>query len=73
MMPSLRYKPRRAVIRDKIENNPIFWFGQLLFALDRGDFRRAFAARAELDRLGWRVDRKALDVPQTAAGRDGVQ
>ncbi len=73
MMPSLRCRPRRAVVPDKIENNPIFWFGQMLYAIDHCDFRRAFEARSELDRLGWRVDRKALDAPQTERCEGGVQ
>ncbi len=62
---------RREIISEKIEGNPIFWFGEMLLGLDRGDFRRASDAQGELARLGWRIDRKPRR--QTAAGRDGVQ
>ncbi len=62
---------RREMILEKIEDNPIFWFGEMLLGLDRGDFRRASDALGELTRLGWLIDRKPRR--KTAAGRDGVQ
>ena len=62
---------RREIIPEKIEDNPIFWFGEMLLGLDRGDFRRASDAQGELARLGWRIDRKPRR--KMAAGTDGVQ
>lgn len=40
------------------EDHPLVWFGDLLASFERGDFARAAECQAELDRLGWRVDRK---------------
>lgn len=60
---------RREIISEKIEDNPIFWFGEILLGLDRGDFRRASDAQGELVRLGWRVDRQPRR--KTAAAKGG--
>jgi hypothetical protein len=38
------------------EESPIAWFGELLLAIDRGDYLRASEAQRQLARLGWRVD-----------------
>jgi len=46
------------------------WFLDLYEADKRGDFARAAAAQAELDRLGWRVDRKPRRKP-ARQGRGG--
>jgi hypothetical protein len=40
------------------EESPIAWFGELLLAVDRGDFDRAAESQRQLDRLGWRVSRR---------------
>ena len=40
------------------EESPIAWFMEMLLAADRGDFERAAESQRQLDRLGWRVDRK---------------
>jgi hypothetical protein len=40
------------------EDSPIAWFGELLVAVDRGDFARAAKSQRELSRLGWRVRRQ---------------
>ena len=40
------------------EESPIAWFGEMLIAIDRGDFERAAESQRQLDRLGWRVTRK---------------
>jgi hypothetical protein len=40
------------------EESPIAWFGEMLIAIDRGDFDRAAESQRQLDRLGWRVNRK---------------
>ena len=67
---------RREIIPRKIEDNPIFWFAEMLLGLDRGDFRLASVAQDELTRLGWRVDRKPRrKSPQSllkAAAKDGA-
>jgi len=56
------------------EESPIAWFGEMLLAIDRGDWSRAAEAQRELNRLGWNVDRrKTRQKPrksrQTAAGK----
>jgi hypothetical protein len=48
------------------EDSPIAWFGEMVLASDRGDFRRAYEAQAELGRLGWRVDRRK---PRSDSGK----
>jgi hypothetical protein len=55
------------------EESPIAWFGEMLIAIDRGDFERAAESQRELDRLGWRVTRKKnRSTPrQTARGERG--
>lgn len=53
------------------KESPAAWFMELLLASDRGDFRRASEAQAELARLGWYVTRRKPR--QKAAGREGVQ
>jgi len=40
------------------EESPIAWFGEMLLAIDRGDWSRAAKAQRELNRLGWSVDRR---------------
>jgi hypothetical protein len=37
------------------EDSPIAWFGEILLAVDRGDFQRAADAQRQLVRLGWCV------------------
>jgi len=56
------------------EESPIAWFGEMLLAIDRGDFQRAAESQRQLDRLGWRVNRKRSQrAPQPAAARpEGV-
>ena len=39
------------------EDSPIAWFGEMLIAIDQGDFDRAAEPQRQLDRLGWRVTR----------------
>jgi hypothetical protein len=51
------------------EDSPIAWFGEMLMAIDRGDFNRAAESQRQLDRLGWRVDR--CKPRKTAAGQEG--
>jgi hypothetical protein len=53
------------------EESPIAWFGELLLAIDRGDFDRAAESQRQLARLGWRVDRRKPRL--TTAGQGGVQ
>ena len=55
------------------EESPIAWFGEMLIAIDRGDFERAAESQRQLDRLGWRVNRKRnRPTPrQAAAGQGG--
>ena len=40
------------------EESPIAWFGEMLLAIDRGDWSRAAEAQGELSRLGWNVGRR---------------
>ncbi len=40
------------------EDSPIAWFGEMLIAIDRGDFERAAESQRRLDCLGWRVTRE---------------
>ena len=40
---------------DRFEESPIAWFGEMLLARDRNDFRRAAEAERQLSRLGWSV------------------
>jgi hypothetical protein len=49
------------------EDSPIAWFGEMLLAIDRGNYHRASEAQGELARLGWRVDRRR---PRQTAGRE---
>jgi hypothetical protein len=44
--------------RTRPEDSPIAWFGELLLAIDRGDYRRATEAQRQLIRLGWSVVRR---------------
>jgi hypothetical protein len=55
--------------RTRPEEFPIAWFGEMLIAIDRGDFERAMESQHELDRLGWRVTRKRYR--KAAAGQGG--
>ncbi|WP_165253828.1 hypothetical protein [Paludisphaera soli] len=51
------------------EESPILWFGEMLLAVDRGDFDRAAECQRELTRLGWRVDRrKPRQAPRRVGG-----
>jgi hypothetical protein len=56
------------------EESPIAWFGEMLIAIDRGDFDRAAAeSQRQLDRLGWRVTRKkSRPTPHQTPARQGV-
>jgi hypothetical protein len=56
------------------EESPIAWFGEMLIAIDRGDFERAAESQRQLDRLGWRVSRKRTcqNARQKAARSQGV-
>lgn len=40
------------------EESSVGWFVELQLAVDRGDFERAAESQRQLDRLGWRVNRK---------------
>ncbi len=54
------------------EESPIAWFGEMLIAIDRGDFERAAESQRQLDRLGWRVTRKgSRPTPRQAARQEG--
>jgi hypothetical protein len=65
--------PTRPIAPDDFspEESPIAWFGEMLLAIDRGDFQKAAWAQRQLERLGWRV-RKTRRDPETTAGK-GVQ
>jgi hypothetical protein len=65
-----RQPPReRPRVRHRPEDEAVNWFLTLEIAADRGDFAGAAEAQRELDRLGWRVQRKPrLTV---VAGRGG--
>ena len=55
------------------EDSPIAWFGDMLIAIDRGDFEHAAESQRQLDRLGWRVTRKRRrPTPRRQAARPGV-
>ena len=56
--------------RTRPEESPIAWFGEMLLAIDRGDFERAAESQRQLDRLGWRVNRKRTR--QAAPCSEGV-
>jgi hypothetical protein len=45
----------RMIMNCRPEESPIAWFGELLIAIDGGDFDRASESQRQLDRLGWRV------------------
>jgi hypothetical protein len=51
---------KRFDARERPEDSPIAWFGELLLAIDRGEYSRASQAQAQLRRLGWRVARCRL-------------
>ncbi len=51
------------------EDSPIAWFGEMLLAIDRGDFDRAAESQRQLSRLGWRVVRRRAS--QTVHGERG--
>ena len=54
------------------EESPIAWFGEMLIAIDRGEFDRAAESKRQLDRLGWRVARKkGRPAPRPQAARPG--
>lgn len=62
--------------RDRPEDSPIAWFGEMLLAIERRDFRRATEAQHQLRRLGWSVlQSKSRPRPYTgrheADGRGG--
>jgi hypothetical protein len=55
------------------EDSPIAWFGEMLIAIDRGNFDQAAESQRQLDRLGWRVTRKRGRLtPRQQARRPGV-
>ena len=43
--------------RTQFQDSPIAWFGELLIALERGNYPRATEAQSHLARLGWKVTR----------------
>ncbi len=49
---------------DRYEDSPIAWFGELILAKDRSDFRRAAEAQQELARLGWSVRYRKARKPE---------
>ena len=51
------------------EESPILWFGEMLIALDRGDFDRAAEFQRHLAGLGWHVTRRK---PRRKADGQGV-
>jgi hypothetical protein len=55
------------------EQSPIAWFGEMLIAIDRGDFEHAAESQRQLDRLGWRMTRKQSrpESRQATAGQGG--
>ena len=54
------------------EDSPIAWFGEMLVAIDLGDFDRAAESQRQLHRLGWRVTRQGRRIARNqATGRDG--
>lgn len=53
------------------EDSPIAWFGELLLAVDRGDFNRATESQRELSRLGWNVAPRKPPKPRQAAAGEG--
>jgi hypothetical protein len=53
--------------RRRPEDEAVNWFLTLEIAADRGDFAGAAEAQRELDRLGWRVQRK----PRVTVARRG--
>jgi hypothetical protein len=54
----------------RAEESPIAWFGEMLIAIDRGDFDRAAQSQRQLERLGWRVTRKRTrSAPRQPAAR----
>jgi hypothetical protein len=53
------------------EDSPIAWFGEMILAVERGDFDRAAESQRQLSRLGWRVDRHKSQ--QTARRREGCE
>jgi hypothetical protein len=55
----------------RAEESPIAWFGELLIAIDRGDFQRAAESQQQLDRLGWCVNPKSKETRPTARGQRG--
>jgi hypothetical protein len=69
--------PRETAIKPRDfrpEESPIAWFGEMLLAIDRGDFQRAAESQRQLDRLGWRIGRKRIPPAprQKAARPEGV-
>jgi hypothetical protein len=41
--------------RDRFEDCPIAWFGEMVLALERRDIDRAAEAKRQLARLGWSI------------------
>jgi len=60
----------RQRVRTRPEDEAVNWFLTLEIAADEGDFECAAEAQRELDRLGWRVQRKPR---MLAAGQGGGQ
>lgn len=46
--------PKNEAVR--LKDSPVAWFGEMKFAIEKGDFHRATEAQRELRRLGWTVD-----------------
>jgi hypothetical protein len=61
-------RDRQRPPRPRPEDEAVNWFLTLEIAANRGDFEGAAEAQRELDRLGWRVQRKPI---VTAARRGG--
>jgi hypothetical protein len=53
------------------EESPVTWFGELVLAIDRGDFKRAAESQHQLDRLGWKVVRKRHQRPHETTPSHG--
>jgi len=60
-------KPETAAEPERDHPAPV-WFVDLYEAAKSGDYARAAQAQAELDRLGWRVDRKPRRKARQAEG-----
>lgn len=53
----------------RFNESPIAWFGEMVLAKDRGDFRRATEAQDELARLGWSIHYRVRRPARRGGGR----